>query len=681
MKMSIRRRLFLSYIALILVVLSYAGVTSTIRTLRIRLETDRYSILKLRNSWSQIPISLNNIVINWRDGESFEKFLTQRDIFEQDLLLAKKNFAQRKLYPSELSEHLDNMHEVWKMVNNHLNNVIYHTERPEFSQVTKIVEDRPGLQRLNHLWVELFYSGNPEKQRLAYLIENLVSSIEFFPIYEGTVHHMFDVTLELTDSFHAKIIRFQQGANIIFFALFMLAAFLLSSRFAFSLSRPIVRVADRLSRFMGRSLDGRPFRGNDEVRVLARTAEHMIRHYTRLSIRAEQLAKGEIDGNELISRSNGVVDRALDDIATYFTELTETSEWIRQGRYGSRVKEKSSKDVLAHNFNVMSSMIYEKISTLRSMFEGVNEGVLVVNDTGEVLESNTQANELFMKLCSSPHKEQNWEDCIPLQIKDFIPAALKGDEKIGQHITLSGERGHKIPIKITVQKLPATRESGSKVMFLISNESWRARAKRERERLKAHAAMAELKALRAQINPHFFFNTLNTISYLIETKPDDAVGTVEVLADLFRYTMAATKRERVTLAEEIEQVKRFLEIEKLRYGDRLSDNYLIGPDLENTPIPPMLLQPIVENAVRYGKDDEGRVNLEISVSHEDEYVIIEIRDFGTSELEIENIQINSGTGIKNINQRLKTLYQQNLYFTQNVPRGLVVGMKIPWRPV
>jgi two-component system LytT family sensor kinase len=214
-------------------------------------------------------------------------------------------------------------------------------------------------------------------------------------------------------------------------------------------------------------------------------------------------------------------------------------------------------------------------------------------------------------------------------------------------------------------------------LVLVSNESVRIRMRREQERLAAQATEAELRALRAQINPHFLFNTLNTIAHLIETEPEEAVGTVEKLAGMFRYALLSTKHPTVALSEEMLHVRTLLEIEKIRHGNRLEVNLNLGRGTEERPIPPMVLQPLVENGIKHGADPEGNIRLTISSALVDKKLIIEVADRGAAGIDIDRLLNNSRTGLKNVNQRLLTLYRSSLEFEQHEPRGLLVRIKIP----
>ena len=111
---------------------------------------------------------------------------------------------------------------------------------------------------------------------------------------------------------------------------------------------------------------------------------------------------------------------------------------------------------------------------------------------------------------------------------------------------------------------------------------------------------AELSALQARINPHFFFNTLNTISALLAEDPARADEVVQTLADLFRYTFKATHAVDVPLADELDFVEGYLSVEKARFGDRLRVEWSIDPAARGARIPGLLLQPLVENAVGHG---------------------------------------------------------------------------------
>ena len=114
------------------------------------------------------------------------------------------------------------------------------------------------------------------------------------------------------------------------------------------------------------------------------------------------------------------------------------------------------------------------------------------------------------------------------------------------------------------------------------------------------ASRAELKALRAQINPHFLFNALNAIAGLIHTRPELAEETVEQLAEVFRYTLRKSEKEWVRLDEELEFVAAYLRVEEARFGERLRGGGVGGCRRRGDAVPAMSIQPLVENAIKHG---------------------------------------------------------------------------------
>jgi hypothetical protein len=119
-------------------------------------------------------------------------------------------------------------------------------------------------------------------------------------------------------------------------------------------------------------------------------------------------------------------------------------------------------------------------------------------------------------------------------------------------------------------------------------------------RLEVQAKDSELRALQAQVNPHFFFNSLNSVRALIYENPENAAQMIDQLASLMRYALQSGQRDTVPLHEELEAVQSYLAIEKVRFEERLRASISVEPGLENVMIPPMSLQTLVENAVKYG---------------------------------------------------------------------------------
>ncbi len=676
--MSIRRRILGTYLVLVIIILTYIAVSAYTREVRLNVQEDRTAILDLKNSWAEIQISVSDLVVNWEDRRAYHRLLQRRAEFEQRLSNVADRFSGRAFYPSELVDLFSNLNEVWDMADAHLKQIESAVESPEFELVEERLREQPGLQRLSTLWVELLEEDSFDSRQLAYGVEQLVGEVEFFPIYAGTVNSMFEVILESAGDTHARIMRAEQILQAIFFAVFIVACIAIALRFSHALSAPIIQLAARLRSFIGRT-GAEPVRDeDDEVLMLSSTVEQLIRHYTQLSERAAYLASGEISNSHLHFPREGIVGRSLDEIACYLEELSKTSAWIRAGEYGTQIRERSEHDVLAHNFNVMSTVIHEKIATLRNMFEAVDEAVLLLDENEEVLETNSR----FYRLFGLDPRSNESERAVLLtgvvsQLHETTGRVLSGETVTDHFVNLRNPLNQELPVRITARSLPEDVRAVRRVMYLIANESWRSRAKRERERLRAQATMAELKALRAQINPHFFFNTLNSISYLIETSPDDAIETIEKLSELFRYALVSTKRDRVRLNEELGHIGRYLDIERLRYGEMLRVEYDVDEELVACQIPPMLIQPLAENAIRYGSDESGRVDITIRGKRDGDIIHLEVADSGQSEIEPSELLRGPGTGLQNVNHRLKTLYGEQLQFRRRTPRGLAVEMRIP----
>ena len=199
------------------------------------------------------------------------------------------------------------------------------------------------------------------------------------------------------------------------------------------------------------------------------------------------------------------------------------------------------------------------------------------------------------------------------------------------------------------------------------------------EQLRALATQAELKALKAQINPHFLFNTLNTIAALIHADPARAEATVERLAEMFRYVLAAATRERVPLEEELSFVDDYLAIEQARFGERLRITREVALEALDVPVPSLILQPLVENAVRHGRAADGSVDLTIRVRLHGDEVLIAITDRGPGLNRGVWEQGGSGLGLRNVDERLRKTYGEGygLEVMANEPRGAVVIVRIP----
>jgi len=197
------------------------------------------------------------------------------------------------------------------------------------------------------------------------------------------------------------------------------------------------------------------------------------------------------------------------------------------------------------------------------------------------------------------------------------------------------------------------------------------------EQLRALATQAELKALKAQINPHFLFNTLNTIAQLTHTDPAQAEAMIERLAEMLRYVLAGSERGLVPLAEELAFVDNYLEIEQARFSERLRVTREVAPEALRTPVPSLILQPLVENAIRHGQGSDGSIDLTLRVQRHDDAVVIAIADQGPGMPPGRQLKEGHGHGLRNVDARLRKMYGCGLEIRDNAPRGTVATVRVP----
>lgn len=201
----------------------------------------------------------------------------------------------------------------------------------------------------------------------------------------------------------------------------------------------------------------------------------------------------------------------------------------------------------------------------------------------------------------------------------------------------------------------------------------------------AQAHEAQLKMLRYQLNPHFLFNTLNAISTLIlEENTQLANRMVTKLSSFLRYSLDNDPMQKITLAQELEALQLYLDIEKVRFEERLSLQIDIDDDAKNALIPSLLLQPLIENAIKYGiARAEGGGHLEISAKVFAGDLLLEISDDGPGcELLDGEIPNSNGVGLRNTRERLATIYgsQHTIKLSDTDPHGLTICIRIPFTP-
>lgn len=199
------------------------------------------------------------------------------------------------------------------------------------------------------------------------------------------------------------------------------------------------------------------------------------------------------------------------------------------------------------------------------------------------------------------------------------------------------------------------------------------------ERLRTLTAQAELKALKAQINPHFLFNTLNTIASLIAVDPAQAEAVVERLAEMLRYVLAGTEGGRVPLREELAFVDGYLGIEQARFGERLRVAREIEPATLDALVPTLILQPLVENAVQHGQAADGSVNLTLRALSRANEIVVVITDEGPGMPPSSKGKPPSGVGLANVDERLRRVFGDSYGLEVSSPgtKGTTVTVQLP----
>ena len=223
--------------------------------------------------------------------------------------------------------------------------------------------------------------------------------------------------------------------------------------------------------------------------------------------------------------------------------------------------------------------------------------------------------------------------------------------------------------------------------IVLARQSW-CYYQRNRERERQASALAtelvrtRLEVLRMQLNPHFLFNTLHTISALIHENPDDADRIVARLSELLRVSLEQSESQEVPLRQELAFLERYLEIEQTRFQERLAVEREIESGLDDVLVPSLILQPLVENAIRHGiepREDRGRVR--IAVRRLDGMLELKVSDNGPGLPETEATPRRDGVGLSNTRSRLAHLYGAKHQFdlTPASGGGLEARLLIPCR--
>jgi len=217
--------------------------------------------------------------------------------------------------------------------------------------------------------------------------------------------------------------------------------------------------------------------------------------------------------------------------------------------------------------------------------------------------------------------------------------------------------------------------------YVIDSREKLARQQTETARLNEQLSKAQLDALRRQIEPHFLFNTLNAVAGLVREKRNDAaVSMIAGLSDFLRRAVKDSGRQQVPLGEEMEFLQKYLDIQKVRFADRLQLSVDVPPDLFPAQVPCLILQPMVENAVKHGiaKRAQGGA-IRISASRSNGTLRLQVYNDGPQLPEGWETP-GSGIGIANVRTRLQSLYGSGFDFTirNEAPHGVQVSLSVPF---
>lgn len=231
-----------------------------------------------------------------------------------------------------------------------------------------------------------------------------------------------------------------------------------------------------------------------------------------------------------------------------------------------------------------------------------------------------------------------------------VELALQGIELLSPWIEMHTSRASFLGVGLVITAVMWTIE------FVYERLRERARRVELREqRAQQQALRAQFEALQARTNPHFLYNSLNTVAGLIEEDPERAEQALEKLSDLFRYALEGSRRDQVALADELRTVNGYLEMEKLRFGDRLRYDIDVPSDVGGLAVPPLVLQPLVENAVLHGvgpRTEGGTVR--VAATKSDGVLELVVEDDGPGPGSSQHH--GSQTSLDELSQRLDLLY-------------------------
>jgi hypothetical protein len=289
-------------------------------------------------------------------------------------------------------------------------------------------------------------------------------------------------------------------------------------------------------------------------------------------------------------------------------------------------------------------------------------------------------------------KTANWaENCKPDEQAKFSPAFFTPNsakifvptvEAPFYCINLSNFAGGRRLLSDEIEMLEAVSLLAARRIDALRVSHERCEQEFREQEFAKLATEAQLSALRAQINPHFLFNALTTIGYLIQTAPEKAFSTLMQLTKLLRGVLRSTD-EFCALGEEIKLIENYLEIEKARFEERLSVAIEVPTELKKLRVPSLILQPLVENAIKHGISENkngGAVKISAELENENGELFLKLIVFDSGAGKNSENTVNSnGVGLKNIRGRLQSYYGKsaNLKIERCFEKGTLAEIKLP----
>lgn len=288
--------------------------------------------------------------------------------------------------------------------------------------------------------------------------------------------------------------------------------------------------------------------------------------------------------------------------------------------------------------------------------------------------SAPEAERLFLKAVQQAANEQDLHSRTQEALADIFQTSV--DVRFGDAPSIDLKpRPNSIPFMSDDHRL--LQSLTRTLSVVLENVRFRDRE----QQLRLLASRAELKALRAQINPHFLFNALNAIAGLIQDQPALADETIEHLAEVFRYTLRKSETEWVRLEEEVEFVSAYLRVEQARFGNRLRVAIDIEPAAAAIPVPAMAIQALIENAIKHGASHvEGPAAVSLRAAIANDALAIVVSDNGPGFPPEFSINGSSGHGLRNVTERIRGYYGDGARLEWNAEAGITqVALHIPRR--